>query len=325
MKKLLLPICLLPGISFAQSANVPAFLQDEAMRSQYQQQLIQQQQFQQQNPNASIPEFVQKEQEEQQQYQLQLLQLQQQQNQYNYQSADPNAAPVVAAPPMMHEPAPGDTPAFLTQPQNHEPQEEAQTLKTNKKEDIIQINFSDDQYKAEEEVTTLNKDQATQYNTEVKNTEENPAHAEIPEGAKFEGEAKAEVPAGAATATAVPAEAEKEKQIENTAVPEPHKSQTNIMRITYSQEVTELSEKDKASLLAVVRLLKTNKAQKILITANTSERDLGVSADKIALMRVIGIRDFLMKQRVDFSQTEVKVKSANKNKEDLDYIDIDKI
>jgi hypothetical protein len=313
---------------FAQSDDVPAFLREEAERDQnlqrlneqYQQQLYQQQQpqsllYQQPINGGDVPAFIQKEQEEQQLYQQQIQQLQQQ-PQYNYQSADPNSE-TYTLPPAVYQPAPGDVPAFISQqPQTSEEQPvvaepEKQFKPMDSSEDAIQINFSDDQYKPKEEITDPTKDEATQYNnTDVKQEEPAVIHSEIPEGAKYEKE-------DATEATKV--------EVESTAIPVEDKKETNVLRISYSQEVTELADKDKASLLAVVRLLRSNKSQKVLITANTSERDIGVSTDKIGLMRIIGIRDFLMKQGVDFSQTEVKVNNVQKNKDNIDYIDIDKI
>jgi len=271
------------------------------------------------NGNSPVPAFLQR--EDQTQYQQQMQQIQRQ-PQYNYQSADPNSA-TYTLPPAVYQPAPGDTPAFIAQPQDQQPTDD-QTLKTNEKEDVIQINFTDDQYKSQDEVTPLNKDEAIKYNNEVKQQQQQNAPTEIPEGAVYDA---SQVREGAISPSVNDATAnkEKEKQLEKTSVPEPKKAQSNIMRINYSQEVTELSDKDKASLLEIVRLLKNNRSQKILIISNTSERDIGVSAEKISLMRVIAIRDYLMKQGVDFSQTEVKVKPPERNKENLDYIDIDKI
>ena len=325
-------ILLFSSSSFAQSyqqGDVPAFLRNEAQQNRNYQQ-PQQQQVQ----DGSVPAFLQKESEEQQMYQQQMQQLQQQ-SPFNYQSADPNSTSYTL-PPAVYQPAPGDTPAFLLQQQQQgqevQPQpEQEQNFNSQRKEDTIQINFSDDQYKAEEEVTPLNKEEAKEYNKEVKQ-QEGAAATEIPEGAKFVGDVNPSQPAEQVIQPQTTTEEKPleegivaEKQIATQAVPEPVKAEQNLIRISYAQEVTELSEKDKTSLLTVVRLLKSNKSQKVVLKANTSERDVGVSADKIGLMRVISIRDFLMKQGVDFSQTEVRVENSNRNKENLDYIDIDKI
>jgi outer membrane protein OmpA-like peptidoglycan-associated protein len=352
----ILLILIFSSDSFAQSyqpGQVPAFLQNEAVQNnqppaslhggmpgamnqgQPVAQPIQQQQPQAQyyQPGqAPVPAFLQQEQQqqqlqEQQQYQQQMQQIQQQ-PQYNYQSADPNSSQFTL-PPAVYQPAPGEVPAFVNQEQN--PQATAtddQPLKTNEKEDTIEINFSDDQYKAGEEVTPLNKEQAIQYNTEIKeNTEDAVPTTEIPEGAKFEGE-NPQLPANGTEKAVLNENQEnalKEESAAKAAIPEPARTESNVLRISFPKDDTELSDKDKSGLISVVRLLKINKSNKVILKAYTSPRDLGLSADKIGLMRVISIRDFLMKQGVDFSQTEVRVLNTPKNIGDLDYIDIDKI
>ncbi len=313
-------ILLFSSNSFAQTyqqGQVPAFLQNEASQNPVQQ-------------TGSSPAFLQKEQEEQL-YMQQLQLQQQQQNQYNYQSADPNnSSGAVTLPPAAYQPAPGDTPAFVIQEQNQAGQPpaaaEQSTLKTNQKEDIIQINFSDEQYKPEQdEVTPLNTEQATQYNTEIQQSGQVEAAptTELQEGARFEGE-KPQTTQQNEQTKQQQLQA-KEKQVTENAIPEPEKTTTNMLRIQYSKEAIELAEKDKKTLLSTVILLKQNKQQKILIKSYTSSRDSGADARRIGLMRVISIRDYLMKQGIDFSRTEVKVMEPGLNKEDLDYIDIDKI
>ncbi len=241
-----------------------------------------------------------------------------------------NSSGAVTLPPAAYQPAPGDTPAFVIQEQNQAGQPpaaaEQSTLKTNQKEDIIQINFSDEQYKPEQdEVTPLNTEQATQYNTEIQQSGQVEAAptTELQEGARFEGE-KPQTTQQNEQTKQQQLQA-KEKQVTENAIPEPEKTTTNMLRIQYSKEAIELAEKDKKTLLSTVILLKQNKQQKILIKSYTSSRDSGADARRIGLMRVISIRDYLMKQGIDFSRTEVKVMEPGLNKEDLDYIDIDKI
>ncbi len=316
--------------SYAQ--EVPAFLRAEA----------------QQNPQTlpasmqggnnpgSEPAFLQQErleqQQQQQQYQQQLQQINAQQNQYQYQSAAPDATTTNVMPPAIYQPAPGDVPAFMQQeqqqiqaqqqqqqmPQQTEPasMQNQADIKTNQKEDVIQINFSDDQYKQEDEVTPLNSDQAKQYNTQVQQQnapEKNPT-TELKEGAVY-----------------TPPENTARKQDEKAAlaakntVPEPEKATTNLLRINFNKDEKELSDADKKALLSTVMSLKTDKTQRILIKSYTSNRETGADTRRIGLLRVINIRDYLMKQGIDFSRTDVNIVGPELNKEDLDYIDIDKI
>lgn len=301
--------------AFAQ--NVPAYLRNES--GQPLQQVPQQ-------DTSNLPAFLRnnsqerQELEQQRQYQQQI----QPQEQYNYQSADPNSG-IFTLPPSEEQQPVSAVPAFIQQEQNGEqqPQEDV-NLRTNKKEDVIQINFSEDQYKPESEqseVETLNKEEATKYNSEVQPTEQSTEVAA--EGIKEGETAKGEDIASAEKDKLKKAEEEKNALVQS--VPEPAKALANIMRINYSKEAIELTEKDKTDLLSVVKLLKSNKQQKVLIRSYTSERELGNDPRKVGLMRIIAVREFLMRQGVNFSQTEVKVIDPVLNKEDLDYIDIDKI
>ncbi len=306
--------------------SIPAYLRQEAAQGQGGLQ-------QQPQDVNSLPAFLRNNEQErlelqqQQQFQQQMIQPQ---DQYNYQSADPDSG-VFTLPPAVYQPTPGAVPAFIREEQSgSKPKSDDVDLRTNKKEDVIQINFTEDQYKAEQqgEVTTLDKEQATKYNTEIqKNTEDaGESTEEIPEGARFEGQTEIDpTKAAAADKNDTEKKAEQERQAISETTPEPAKAATNLMRLSYSKEETELSEKDKTNLLTIVRLLKSNKQQKISLKAYTSARDLGADPRKMGLTRIIGIREFLMKQGVNFSQTEVKVIEPELNKEDLDYIDIDKI
>lgn len=313
-----------------QDEDVPAFLKQEAQQGQYG---VVPGSMQGQQPASAVPAFMMNAEERMQMQQQQQIQQQQQmlqqQNQYNYQSADPNSG-VFTLPPAVYQPAPGDVPAFIQNGDNQPAQAEKVNFQANKKEDTIQINFSEDQYKAEQdEVTPLNQEQAKKYNTEVETQNSQgtgESTEEIPEGARFEGQNKTTEGNAPVTQEQTNAQnAAEEKQAMQETVPEPVKATTNMLRVSYSKEGIDLTEKDKSALLPVVRLLKSNKQQKILLKAYTSERDLGADPRKVGLMRIIGVREFLMKQGVNFSQTDVRVIEPELNKEDLDYIDIDKI
>ncbi len=275
--------------------NVPAFLRNEAVRQQYEHQRAVPQQ------NNNVPAF---------------MQMEMQQQQFNYQSANPDSD-VFTLPPVQYNPAQGEVPAFMVQQPVQPAPQEVQPVRTDSTEDAIRINFSEDQYKEDEEVTTLTPDQAMQYNTEAAVKEEKPqAESE---------EAEEGVAAAPAVDKQKQEEIEKEKQAEKQAVPEPKKSSTNLMRISYSHEATELADNDKQQLLALVRELRGNNNSRILIKSYTSESDIGADVRRVGLLRIIGIREYLMKQGVDFSRTEARVLDGAKNKEGLDYIDIDKI
>lgn len=320
--------------NYQDGQNVPAFLRDEATKNQYGNYQIQYQQYQENSQNQQgnkEPAFLKMEKQQQIQYQQQLQQIQTKQSQYQYQSADPSSGSFTL-PPATYQAAPGDKPYFLIQ-QDENKNIQTQninvpTVKTNKKEDVIQINFSDDQYKSEEEVTPLNKEQATQYNSEVdQNTESEAVSSELKEGEKFETDTnqlqKTEV-VNSEPDTNQKAKQEEQNEIK-TVVPEPNKSHDNILRISYNKDDIDLKDDDKKAIINAANLLKQNKSLKILLKSFVSSRGSKSDANKIGLLRVINIRDYLMRQGVDFSRTEVKIIEPELNKEELDYIDIDKI
>jgi outer membrane protein OmpA-like peptidoglycan-associated protein len=308
---------------YYQDGNVPAFLRDEAAQNQ----LGAQQQFQPQSfQGGSQPAFLQAEQEQQLQ-----IQAQQQENTLNYQSADPNSVSYTLPPTTQENPS--EQPDFLQQEKveqaatpstnadvatSTEPSNTAQaTTEENKNpnENVIRINFSDDEYKPEEEVTEVKKEQPKENETVSQQVqEENTESTELAEGAKLTEEEQKALK-----------EKKEAENIEKAAVEEPKKKETNIIRINYDKAKTELADNDKSALNAVIAMLKSDKNKKIRIKSYTSSDDFNNDFRRVGLQRVINIRDYLMKQGVNFSQTEVKVYGSEKNKEGLDYIDIDKI
>ena len=284
--------------------------------------------------------------------QQQLQQLQAPQYQYQYQSSDPNNKSYIL-PPSSYQPAPGDVPAFVKEEQKklhqnfeeiqsqQENKEQEQNVITNKKEDVIQINFSDDNA-ANIGVTTLDKEQAEKYNSEIQQSQEKPENNtnELTEGSKYGGtkssndskiqedisysnEGKIETLEDEQKRQEIKIQ---EKQLTKIGIQEPTKSENNLLRIVFAKDSLELSEKDKNSLQSIiVSKLKSDKNYRIIIKSYSSGNDLGLNSNRNALLRVISLREFLIKQGINFSQTETKILSSDHNKEDIDYIDIDKI
>lgn len=298
---------------YYQDGNVPAFLRNEAAQNQQ----FQPQSFQ----GSSTPAFLQAEQEQQQQLQMQAAG---QENTLNYQSADPNSASYILPPSNIQNT--GDEPAFLQQEKTEQVQENNTTNPTalaedteqavsnqnqNEDENVIRINFSEDEYKPEEEVTEVKKEQTE---TAEKPQEEATEAAELAEGAKLTEEEQKAIK-----------DKKESENIDKAAILEPEKAVKNLVRINYDKNKIALADNDKSALNSIVAMLKADKNKKIRIKSFTSSDDFNNDYKRIGLQRVINIRDYLMKQGVNFSQTEVKVYGSEKNKEALDYIDIDKI
>jgi outer membrane protein OmpA-like peptidoglycan-associated protein len=310
-----------PGFAqYYQDGNVPAFLRNEAAQNQPFDQPLNQQQFQPQSfQGGSQPAFLQAEQEQQQQLQIQANQ---QENTLNYQSADPNSE-TFTLPPSDVQQNSSDEPAFLQQEKVEKTQDNNNQTPTetnsetssvsqsnNEDENVIRINFSDDEYKPEEEITEVKEGDKQEEN----NNQEISEPAELAEGDKISDEDHKQLK-----------EKQESENIEKAAVLAPEKTSRNLIRINYDKNKVALADNDKSALNAVVAMLKADKNKKIRIKSFTSADFFNNDYRRIGLQRVINIRDYLMKQGVNFSQTEVKVYGSEKNKEGLDYIDIDKI
>ncbi|HCR85270.1 MAG TPA: hypothetical protein DIV86_01180 [Alphaproteobacteria bacterium] len=102
------------------------------------------------------------------------------------------------------------------------------------------------------------------------------------------------------------------------------KSDKNLLRITYEKDIFSLSDVDKIAIDSMVKMADENKVTELVISTFASKRQSAQKEREFALLRALKLREYLKSNKFNVDKVVYKVVESRNNKDNVDYIDVDK-